>query len=95
MAPRSRVVDPQGEAEGAALLPGVTWCEDAYIAAEGADVILILTEWNEFRGLDLARLAGSMRVAAMADLRNIYSPEDAARAGFMAYTSIGRRDLRR
>jgi UDPglucose 6-dehydrogenase len=88
-----RVVDPQGEAEGAALLPGVTWAEDAYIAAEGADVILILTEWNEFRGLDLARLAGSMRRAAMADLRNIYSREDAANAGFIAYTSIGRSDL--
>ncbi len=88
-----RVVDPQGEAEGAALLPGVTWMEDAYAAAEGADVVLILTEWNEFRGLDLERLAKSMRVATMADLRNVYSAEDAAQAGFTAYTSIGRKDF--
>ena len=88
-----RVVDPQGRSEGDALLPGVAWLEDPYEAAAGADAVLILTEWNEFRGLDLARMASSMKTPVMADLRNIYAPDVAARAGFTAYTSIGRRDL--
>lgn len=88
-----RVVDPKGKLEGAALLPGVTWYDDAYSAAEGADAIITLTEWNEFRGLDLARIAGKMQTAAMADLRNIYSVEAAEEAGFSAYTSVGRQDL--
>lgn len=88
-----RVVDPQGQREGAALLPGVQWHEDPYEAAAGADAVIILTEWNEFRALDLSRLATGMRTPMMADLRNIYSPQEAAEAGFSAYTSIGRRDL--
>ncbi|MDI3336993.1 UDP-glucose/GDP-mannose dehydrogenase family protein [Defluviimonas aestuarii] len=85
-----RVVDPQGRREGESLLPGVTWMEDAYAAAKGADVVVILTEWNEFRALDLARLAGAMKTARMADLRNIYSPKDAEAAGFGAYSGVGR-----
>ena len=88
-----RVVDPQGYREGYALLPGVTWCEDAYEAAEGADVLVILTEWNAFRALDLSRLAQSMKTPHMADLRNIYTSDDAGQAGFTAYVSVGRRDL--
>ena len=88
-----RVVDPQGRAEGAALLPGVAWHDDPYAAADGADAVVILTEWNEFRALDLARMARSMRSPAMADLRNIYSAAKAANAGFSAYTSVGRSDL--
>jgi UDPglucose 6-dehydrogenase len=88
-----RVVDPQGATEGVRLLHGVSWVEDVYAAAQDADLILILTEWNAFRALDLARLARSMRVAAMADLRNIYTAEEAANAGFAAYTSIGRKGL--
>lgn len=51
---------------------------------------MILTEWNEFRALDLKRLARKMTVPHMADLRNVYSPKDAKRAGFEAYDSIGR-----
>ncbi len=85
-----RVVDPQGRREGEALLPGVAWMEDAYAAAAGADAVVILTEWNEFRALDLSRLARSMRHARMADLRNVYSPKDADAAGFAAYTGVGR-----
>ena len=85
-----RVTDPQGRHEGEALLPGVTWCEDAYGAAAQADLIVLLTEWNEFRALDLSRLATGMNTPHMADLRNIYRPDDAAKAGFAAYTSIGR-----
>lgn len=86
-----RVVDPQGQAEGEALLPGANWCDDAYKAAQNADAVVLLTEWNEFRALDLKRLAKRMGAARMADLRNIYSPKDAKRAGFEAYCAIGRK----
>jgi len=85
-----RVVDPQGRREGAAVLPGVAWDEDPYAAAEGAHAVVILTEWNEFRALDLGRLAAAMAVPAMADLRNVYSPAAAREAGFAAYVSVGR-----
>ena len=88
-----RVVDPQGAREGKALLPGVNWHDDPYEAAAGADAVIILTEWNEFRALDLGRLAGVMRSARMADLRNIYSAEVASNAGFTGYTAVGRPDL--
>ncbi|MCK8485232.1 UDP-glucose/GDP-mannose dehydrogenase family protein [Aliiroseovarius sp. S2029] len=86
-----RLVDPQGLNEGEALLPGAHWVEDAYKAAQNADAVVILTEWNEFRALDLKRLARRMETARMADLRNIYSPKDAKKAGFVAYCAIGRR----
>ena len=85
-----RVVDPQGRREGEALLPGVTWSADAYEAAAGADALVILTEWNEFRALDLERIAGAMRAPRMADLRNIYSEKDAKAAGFESYIAVGR-----
>lgn len=85
-----RVVDPQGQREGEALLPGVIWQDDPYKAANKADLLVILTEWNEFRALDLQRLAKKMAQPRMADLRNIYSPRDAKRAGFEAYDAVGR-----
>lgn len=85
-----RVVDPQGKHEGEALLPGVSWLDDAYLAAQDADALVILTEWNEFRALDLKRMAERMSTPVMADLRNIYTPKDAENAGFSAYVSIGR-----
>ena len=87
---RVRVVDPQGAHEGEALLPGVQWFDDPYKAAQKADVLVLLTEWNEFRALDLKRLAKKMAVPRMADLRNIYSPKDAKQAGFEAYVGVGR-----
>lgn len=85
-----RVVDPQGRREGEHLLPNVTWCDDPYTAAEAADLLVILTEWNEFRALDLTRLSKGMAQARMADLRNIYSRQDALAAGFATYDAIGR-----
>ncbi len=88
-----RVVDPQGLREGEALLPGVTWIEDTYEAADKADALVLLTEWNEFRALDLERIAGSMTTPVMADLRNVYSSRDAGAAGFTQYVSIGRSDM--
>ncbi len=85
-----RVVDPQGKREGEALLPGVQWLEDPYKAAQNADAVVLLTEWNEFRALDLRRMAKKMASPRMADLRNIYSAKDAKHAGFEHYTAIGR-----
>ena len=85
-----RVTDPQGRHEGEALLPGVNWADDAYKAARNADLVVLLTEWNEFRALDLKRIAKHMNTPRMADLRNIYSARDARRAGFDSYVSIGR-----
>ena len=85
-----RVCDPQGQHEGTALLPGVKWVENPYQAASGADLVILLTEWNEFRGLDLAKLARKMTVARMADLRNIYDRAEVLAAGFSTYVGIGR-----
>ena len=85
-----RVCDPQGRREGEHLLPGVQWHDDAYKCANNADLLVILTEWNEFRALDLKRIARKMTTPRLADLRNIYSVKDAKRAGFEAYESIGR-----
>jgi UDPglucose 6-dehydrogenase len=81
--------DPQAGPAGAARIPDVVWCKNAYAAASGADAIVILTEWNEFRGLDLNRLAGLMTTPLMIDLRNLYSPDDIARTPFV-YHSLGR-----
>jgi UDPglucose 6-dehydrogenase len=85
-----RVMDPQGRHEGEALLPHVRWVENAYHAAQGADVLVILTEWNEFRALDLNKLARKMATPRLADLRNIYNREDALAAGFEVYVGVGR-----
>jgi len=85
-----RVVDPQGKREGEDLLPGVVWVEDAYKAVQNADAVVLLTEWNEFRALDLKRLAKRMATPRMADLRNVYSPRDAKRAGFETFVAVGR-----
>jgi UDPglucose 6-dehydrogenase len=81
--------DPAGMHEAKPLLPGVAWKENPYDVAAGADVLVIITEWNEFRALQLDRLAAIMKRPAIVDLRNVYNPADAAKAGF-AYSSIGR-----
>lgn len=83
------VIDPQGRKEGEAILPGVIWQDDPYEAAQKAHAIVVLTEWNEFRALDLVRLAKAMETPKLADLRNIYNPQEAEEAGF-EYVSIGR-----
>ncbi|THD85001.1 UDP-glucose/GDP-mannose dehydrogenase family protein [Aliigemmobacter aestuarii] len=85
-----RVVDPQGRHEGEALLPGVKWAENPYGAAQGADLIVLLTEWNEFRALDLQKLARKMAHPRMADLRNVYDRDEVLEAGFEAYEGVGR-----
>ena len=88
-----RVVDPEGRREGMELLPGVTWLDDPYQATAETDAVVILTEWNEFRALDLQRMSQGMRSARMADLRNIYSADEAEAAGFKAYSCTGRDSL--
>ncbi len=84
-----RVFDPEGMKEAEELLTGVEWCEDAYDAVAGADALTIVTEWNEFRALDLERIKSSMKAPVMVDLRNIYNPDEMAEAGFQ-YTCVGR-----
>jgi UDPglucose 6-dehydrogenase len=83
-----RAYDPEGMTEAKKLLD-VELVPDAYAALAGADGVVILTEWNEFRALDLARMKGLLKKPLMVDLRNIYRPEEMERAGF-AYVSIGR-----
>lgn len=87
---RVRAVDPQGRKEGEVLLPGVEWLDDPYAAASGASALVFLTEWNQFRALDLRRLAAAMEVPRMVDLRNIYDRDDVLSAGFSLYEGVGR-----
>jgi UDPglucose 6-dehydrogenase len=89
---RIKAFDPAGMAEAKKLLPDIAYCDDAYGAIDGADAIVIVTEWNEFRVLDLPRVRKLMRAPLIIDLRNIYSPAEMADAGF-AYHSIGRASL--
>jgi UDPglucose 6-dehydrogenase len=84
-----RAYDPEGMAAAASLLPGVGFAESAYDAADGADVLVIVTEWDEFRALDLTRIAASMAAPVMVDLRNIYSHTDVTEYGFR-YIGVGR-----
>jgi UDPglucose 6-dehydrogenase len=81
--------DPVGHEQAEPLLPSVEFAHDAYAAADGADALVIVTEWDEFRALDLSRLAASMRGKALVDLRNVYDPEEAERAGLIHY-GVGR-----
>ncbi|GEO38833.1 UDP-glucose 6-dehydrogenase [Skermanella aerolata] len=84
-----RAFDPAGQHEAEKLLPGVTWCGDTYETLEGASVIALLTEWNEFRVLDFKRARELMKTPVLVDLRNVYNPDDMEMAGF-AYTCVGR-----
>jgi UDPglucose 6-dehydrogenase len=84
-----RAFDPEGMGEARALLPETTYCDDAYTAMEGADALVILTEWNEFRALQLDRVKALLAAPVIIDLRNVYSPDDMIAAGFR-YVSIGR-----
>lgn len=86
---RLRAYDPQGQTKAEALIPNVEWCESPLKAVEGADAVVVLTEWNEFRALDLKALRGAMRGNVLVDLRNVYSRKLAAEAGFV-YRGIGR-----
>ena len=86
---RIRAFDPAGTVESEKLFANVEFVSGPYFCAEGADVLVIITEWNEFRALDLKRLKSTMKAPVLVDLRNIYTLEEAINAGF-AYTSVGR-----
>ncbi len=84
-----RAFDPQGMDEARELLPDTIFCSDAYEAMAGADALVIVTEWNEFRLLDLKRVKALMLDPILIDLRNIYNADEIARAG-LNYYSVGR-----
>ena len=84
-----RTYDPEGTGQAQPLLSNVAFCKSPYDAAEGAAALAIVTEWDQFRALDLARLKGLMTVLVFVDLRNVYRPEEVTRHDF-AYSSIGR-----
>jgi UDPglucose 6-dehydrogenase len=84
-----RVYDPEGMHEAEKLMPGAVFCKDAYDAMTGADAVAILTEWNQFRNLDIKRMKAVLKAPVMIDMRNIYSPADMAAAGIQ-YTCVGR-----
>ena len=86
-----RAFDPEGMVEAKPMLDGVEWCEDAYATMDGADVLVIITEWNAFRGLDMDRVKSLLKAPVLVDLRNIYEPHEMVEAGF-EYSCIGRPD---
>ncbi len=86
---RIRAFDPVGMKEAARLMPEIAYCDDAYRAMEGADALVILTEWNSFRALDPVRMKQLMKAPVMVDLRNIYRADEMRALGF-AYSSLGR-----
>jgi UDPglucose 6-dehydrogenase len=81
--------DPEGMGEARDMLQGVAFKDDPYAVAEGADALVLITEWDQFRALDLDRIKLVMKRPVMVDLRNVYKPDDMKARGF-AYTSVGR-----
>ena len=89
MGAKVRAYDPVGMEQAKLAIDNVTFCDDAYSCAQGASALVIVTEWEQFRALDFERLKAIMARPVLVDLRNIYSPEEVARHGFV-YESIGR-----
>jgi len=89
MGAKVRAFDPVGMEQAKPMVQNVAFCNDAYTCAEGASALVIVTEWEQFRALDFARLRATMAQPVLIDLRNIYRPEELARHGF-AYEGIGR-----
>lgn len=87
-----RAYDPAGMEQAKPLLPDIAYADSAYACAQSADALVIVTEWEQFRALDLGRLKAIMARPVVVDLRNVYRPEDMARYGF-AYHSVGRSGL--
>ena len=83
--------DPEGMENATKVIDGIAYADNPYKAAEGADALVIVTEWNEFRALNLVRLKALMNTPILVDLRNIYQAGEVTKHGF-AYTSIGRPD---
>ena len=89
-----RAYDPAGMDNAKALLAGVTYAEDAYTCAEGAEAVVVVTEWEQFRGLDLDKLNRVMKRSILIDLRRVFRPEDAKRHGF-SYYGVGLHNRRK
>jgi UDPglucose 6-dehydrogenase len=89
MGAKVRAYDPNGMEQAKPLMSNVAFCNDAYDCAQGASALVIVTEWEQFRALDFARLKKVMERPVLVDLRNIYRPEEVARHGFV-YESVGR-----
>jgi UDPglucose 6-dehydrogenase len=84
-----RAYDPQAMENAKSIFDGLTYCGDAYETAEGADVLVLATEWNEFRALNFEKIKKALREPVVVDLRNIYDPQRMAGLGF-EYVSVGR-----
>jgi UDPglucose 6-dehydrogenase len=84
-----RAYDPVAKSEAMKLLPEIAYADDEYAAVKGADALVFVTEWNQFRALDLTRIRDLMATPKVADLRNIYEPEDMRELGF-EYVGVGR-----
>jgi UDPglucose 6-dehydrogenase len=84
-----RAYDPEAMEEAAKLLEGLTYCETAFETIEGADAMVVLTEWNEFRGLNLKRVKAALKSPVVVDLRNVYEPREMKEHGF-EYSCVGR-----
>ncbi len=89
MGAKVRAYDPEGMEQAKTMVGNVAFCQDAYSCAKGASALVIVTEWEQFRALDFDRLKTIMERPVLVDLRNIYRPEEVARAGFV-YESVGR-----
>jgi len=81
--------DPEAMTEASRVFENVEYAADAYAGMEGADALVIVTEWDQFRALDLQRVKSALSTPIVVDLRNIYRPEEMVAAGF-DYTGIGR-----
>jgi UDPglucose 6-dehydrogenase len=84
-----RAYDPVAMPNAGRLMPDITLCKDAYQACENADAVVLVTEWNQFRMLDLERVKRLLREPVLVDLRNVYKPEPMRALGFR-YVSVGR-----
>jgi len=84
-----RAYDPEGMDEAKDLLANIIWCENSYETMQGSDALVIITEWNAFRGLDFERVKNLLRKPILVDLRNIYNPDDMVKIG-INYHCLGR-----
>ena len=84
-----RAYDPAGMEQAKAVMPDITYCDGPYSAADGAHALVLVTEWEQFRALDFARLKATMASPVFVDLKNVYQAADIAEFGFV-YESVGR-----
>jgi len=87
-----KAYDPEAMEEAKKLLDGISYCDNAYNTVEGADAMVVLTEWNEFRGMDLDRIKDALKHPIVVDLRNVYDPNEMAANGF-SYSCVGRASI--